>query len=67
MDYDKTMRLVGATLGTTRTQQKALSALALKMGADTVFSAKDASDAMLNLAKGGMTAAQIQAARSRRP
>ena len=60
MDYDKTMRLVGATLGTTGTQQKALSALALKMGADTVFSAKDASDAMLNLAKGGMTAAQIQ-------
>ena len=60
MDYDKTMRLVGATLGTTAGQQKALSALALKMGADTVFSAKDASDAMLNLAKGGMTAAQIQ-------
>lgn len=60
MDYDKTMRLVGATLGTTGEQQKSLGALALKMGADTVFSAADAGNAMLELAKGGLTTAQIQ-------
>lgn len=60
MDYDKTMRIVGTTLGTTGEQQKRLGALALKMGADTVFSAADAGNAMLELAKGGLTAAQIE-------
>lgn len=55
--FDKTMRMVAiATDGPT----KALSDLALKMGKETVFSANDAADAMLELAKGGMTAAQIQ-------
>lgn len=56
-DFDLTMRRVAiATGGPT----KALSDLALQMGKDTAFSAQDASDAMLELAKGGMTAAQIQ-------
>src|SRR5690606_8757396 len=39
---------------------KSLSELALKMGADTVYSVKDASQAMLELAKGGLTAAEIK-------
>lgn len=56
-DFDYTMRQVGiATDGPT----KKLSNLAKVMGAETAFSAKDAADAMLELAKGGMTAAQIE-------
>jgi TP901 family phage tail tape measure protein len=56
-DFDKTMRQVEIATGG---PSKALRELALQMGAETAFSAKDASDAMLELAKGGMTAAQIQ-------
>ncbi|NUQ32424.1 MAG: phage tail tape measure protein, partial [Dermatophilaceae bacterium] len=61
MDFDKTMRTVGATLGAGGAVQKDLSALALKLGKETSFSASQASDAMLELAKGGMDAAQIKA------
>lgn len=61
MDFDKTMRTVGATLGTSGPVQKELTALALQLGKETVFSAADASDAMLELAKGGLSAAQIKA------
>jgi TP901 family phage tail tape measure protein len=57
-DFDLTMRKVAiATGGPT----KALSELAMQMGAETAFSASEASGAMLELAKGGMTAAEIQA------
>jgi TP901 family phage tail tape measure protein len=57
-DFDLTMRKVAiATGGPT----KALSDLAIQMGAETAFSASEASQAMLELAKGGMTAAEIQA------
>lgn len=56
-DFDKTMRQVAIATGG---PSDALEALAVKMGAETAFSAKDASEAMLELAKGGMTAAQIQ-------
>lgn len=56
-NFDKTMRQVAvATGGPT----EALSKLATQMGAETAFSAGEAADAMLELAKGGMTAAQIQ-------
>lgn len=56
-DFDQTMRQVGiATDGSTDKLQD----LALQMGAKTAFSAGDAADAMLELAKGGMTAATIQ-------
>jgi TP901 family phage tail tape measure protein len=56
-DFDLTMRQVGiATGGATESMKE----LALQMGQDTAFSAKDAADAMLELAKGGLTAAQIE-------
>ena len=56
-DFDTTMRRVSiATGGPT----ESLKQLAMQMGQDTVFSASDAADAMLELAKGGMTAAQIK-------
>jgi TP901 family phage tail tape measure protein len=56
-DFDKNMRLVGIATGA---PTEALSKLALQMGAETAFSAGEASAAMLELAKGGMTAAQIK-------
>lgn len=56
-DFDATMRQVAISTGG---PTKALSDLAKQMGAETAFSAKDAADAMLELAKGGMTAAQIE-------
>lgn len=55
--FDKTMRQVAIATGG---PSKALEDLAMTMGAETAFSAGEAADAMLELAKGGMTAAQIQ-------
>lgn len=60
-DFDQTIRQVGATTGDTGKDLKVMSDLALKMGADTSFSAGQAADAMLELSKGGMTSAQIKA------
>ena len=55
--FETTMAQVGiATGGAT----DSLSKLAMQMGAETAFSAGEAADAMLELAKGGMTAAQIE-------
>lgn len=55
--FDKTMRQVAIATGG---PSDALEKLAMTMGAETAFSAGEAADAMLELAKGGMTAAQIQ-------
>ncbi len=60
-DFDTSMRQVQAATGAPAESLKSLSELATKMGADTVFSANDAAQAMLELAKGGMTEAQIKA------
>ncbi len=59
-DFDLTIRQVGVQTGQTGKGLESLRGIALKMGADTAFSAADASAAMLELAKGGMTAAQIK-------
>lgn len=59
-DFDKTMRTVGATLGASGPVQKDLNDFALKLGKETAFSAGEASEAMLELAKGGMDAVQIK-------
>lgn len=56
-DFDATMRQVGIA---TDAPTAKLEDLALAMGAKTAFSAGDAAQAMLELAKGGMTAATIQ-------
>ncbi len=60
-EFSQTMNTMAAVAQVPQKQIKALSTLALKMGADTVFSAQDAADAMLELAKGGLTTAQIRA------
>lgn len=59
-DFDKTIRQVGVQTGQTGKGLKQMSDLALQLGKDTSFSAGEASQAMLELAKGGMTAAQIK-------
>lgn len=58
--FETTMRQVAVATNEPAAKLKDLSKLALKMGADTTFSAQDAGDAMLELAKSGMTAADIK-------
>ena len=58
--FETTMRQVAVATGAGEGALKSLNATALKMGADTTFSAQQAGDAMLELAKGGMSAAEIQ-------
>lgn len=59
-EFGRTMNKIQANLQAPKKQMRDLSDLALKMGKDTVFSASDASDAMLELARGGMNAATIR-------
>jgi TP901 family phage tail tape measure protein len=59
--FDKTMRQVATVAKVPTGQIAKLREVALDMGAKTSFSAKQASEAMLELAKGGLTAAQIKA------
>lgn len=61
MDFDRTMRMVGVQTGQTGAQIDSLGKLAKQMGQATIYSAKDAGQAMLELAKGGLTAADIRA------
>jgi TP901 family phage tail tape measure protein len=58
--FSQTMNTMGAVANVPKDQMKGLSDLALKMGADTTFSAGEAADAMLELAKGGLDAATIK-------
>lgn len=60
IDFEKSMAQVGVALKIPASGMSELEDLATKMGAETVFSANDAAQAMLELAKSGMTPAQIQ-------
>ena len=60
-DFSKSMNLLQAATGAPATKMTELRNLAKQLGKDTVFSAGEAADAMLELAKGGMTTAQIKA------
>ncbi len=59
--FSKTMAQVAVQVKAPAGEVKRLDDLALKLGADTVFSANDAATAMLSLAKGGLSVAQIEA------
>ncbi len=59
--FSKTMAQVAVATQAPAGEVKRLDDLALKLGADTVFSANDAASAMLSLAKGGLSVAQIEA------
>lgn len=60
-DFQVTMNTLQVNAKASGEQMASLSALAKKMGADTVFSAGEAADAMLELSKGGLTVAEIEA------
>lgn len=55
MDFEKSMNQIKGVLQPTAAQMDQVRQTAMKMGADTVFSATDAADAMLELGKAGFT------------
>lgn len=59
--FEQTMKQVEVATGAGAEGIKSLSTLAEEMGAKTKFSAGEAAQAMLELAKGGITEAQIKA------
>ena len=59
-DFEDTMSQTAGALNIPMSQMGSMRNLALKMGADTQFSAKEAGEAMVELAKGGLTEAQIK-------
>jgi hypothetical protein len=59
--YSKTMAQVAVATQAPASALERLDDLAMKLGADTVFSAQDAASAMLQLAKGGLSTAEIEA------
>lgn len=52
--FSTSMRMIAAATGAPASELKALNDLAIKLGADTSFSASEAADAMLELAKAGI-------------
>lgn len=58
--FDDAMAQVSGALGDPSADMEGLRKLALQLGADTVFSATEAGNAMVELAKGGMTEADIK-------
>ena len=59
--FETSMNQVQVATGSTAADLQGLSDYAKQMGADTVYSAGEAADAMLELAKSGMSGAQIKA------
>ena len=58
-DFEQSMNALAVMTGAPQKELEKLSDLAKQMGADTVFSAGEAGEAMLELAKAGFTPAQI--------
>ena len=59
-DFGRTMNLVQAATGVGSAEMARFNALAIKMGADTAYSAGEAAGAMLSLAKAGVAPATIE-------
>ena len=59
--FSSTMASIKVNAGIGEKALGSLSDLAVQLGQDTVFSANEAAEAMLELSKGGMSAAQIKA------
>jgi len=59
--FETMLRQIAVAAGAPASAVQGLSDLAIKMGKDTTFSAQQAADAMLELAKGGLSEAQIRA------
>lgn len=60
-EFETSLNQVGAATDATGAEMTKLEALALQMGRSTVFSANQSAGAMLELAKAGMTPAQMAA------
>jgi TP901 family phage tail tape measure protein len=60
-EFETSMNTMKAVAGVAGSKLDSLKNLAIKMGAETVFSANEAAGAMLNLAKSGIGPAQIKA------
>lgn len=58
-EFSKSMAQVGVATGVGGAKLQTLKDYALEMGAKTIFSANESAEAMLNLAKAGLTPAQI--------
>lgn len=61
-DFEQSMNTIGVVSGATTDQLADLQAQALQLGAETSFSAGEAAEAMLELAKAGFSVEQTQAA-----
>ena len=59
-NFDDAMSQVQGALGDASADTEGLRQLALQLGSDTVFSATEAAQAMVELAKGGLTEADIK-------
>lgn len=59
--FETTMNMIAQATGAPAEEMAKLSDLAEQLGADTIYSAGEAADAMLELAKSGLTPAQISA------
>jgi TP901 family phage tail tape measure protein len=64
LDFEKSMNTIQGVMGPTGAQMDEMRALAIKLGADTVFSATDAANAMLELGKAGFSVKETMAATS---
>ena len=60
-EYEQTMNMVGAVTGAASGELEGLSEKIKQLGADSVFSANEVGQAALELAKGGLSTAQLQA------
>lgn len=59
-DFEVSMASMQVNADATGEQMESLRKLAIKMGQDTVFSAGESADAMLELSKGGLSVANIE-------
>lgn len=60
-DFGVASRQIGVATDANKRQMHDLNDLAIQLGQDTIFSASEAQGAMLDLAKGGLNPAQIEA------
>jgi len=60
-EFEVSMRQIAVATGAPNKELKVMGKLAIKLGADTIYSANEAAEAMLELAKSGITPAQIKA------
>jgi TP901 family phage tail tape measure protein len=60
-EFETSMRQIAVATGAPNKELKKMEKLAIKLGADTIYSANEAAEAMLELAKSGITPAQISA------